>query len=217
MRNHGESDHHHSMTYREMADDVVRYADKAHIEAFSVLGHNLGAKTAMTLACLRPDRVRCHVSVDTAPKAFVGDKAAVKQTVDAVQKIKGLSIEGKTRKTALEVIQQAFKDPGVANFVASNLVYDEQSERKFVKWCVNLDAVLHNIENIVGFEENLPEYGGPALFLNGSLSVRHEDMVYKRLFPKGQIEVVEGAGHYVHTDKPKVAVTSIAKFLNAHD
>ena len=40
-----------------MADDVVRFADSKKIEKFELLGHNMGAKTAMTLACLYPDRV----------------------------------------------------------------------------------------------------------------------------------------------------------------
>ena len=51
LRNHGESDHHASMSYSEMAEDVVRYADSKGLDKFSILGHNLGAKTAMTLAC----------------------------------------------------------------------------------------------------------------------------------------------------------------------
>lgn len=71
----------------------------------------------------------------------------------------------------MDVIQQSFKDPGIANFVASNLVYDESNDRKFVKWCVNLDAILLNYESIIGFEDRLEPYTGPALFLNGSLSV----------------------------------------------
>ncbi len=76
----------------------------------------------------------------------------------------------------MDVIQQNFKDPGIANFVASNLVYDEANDRKFVKWCVNLDSIIANIDNIVGFEnEPLRPYSGPALFLNGSLSVKNED------------------------------------------
>ena len=58
----------------------------------------------------------------------------------------------------MDVIQQNFKDPGIANFVASNLVYDEATDRKFVKWCVNLDAIIHNIENIIGFEDKLRPY-----------------------------------------------------------
>jgi pimeloyl-ACP methyl ester carboxylesterase len=66
------------MTYYEMADDVLRFADKKEIEKFSLLGHNLGAKTAMTLACSRPDRVTSLISIDTAPKSFLGDKQILK-------------------------------------------------------------------------------------------------------------------------------------------
>ena len=153
------------------------------------------------------------ISIDTAPKSSFGDKQIVKQTMDSIQKIAGLSIEGKTRKTAIEVIQSSFKDPGIANFVASNLVYDEANERKFVKWCVNLEAILHNSENIIGFDDKLHPFEGPTLFLNGALSVKHDDIIYKKLFPNCQIEIVDGAGHYVHTDKPKITVEKIARFL----
>ena len=73
-----------SMTYREIADDVLRYADAKEIEKFSLLGHNLGAKTAMTLACMHPNRVKSLISIDTAPKSFMGDKQAVKQTIESI-------------------------------------------------------------------------------------------------------------------------------------
>ena len=84
LRNHGESDHHASMSYREMAEDVLRYADQKKIENFSLLGHNIGAKTAMTLACLHPERVTGVISIDTAPKSFTGDKQQLKQTFDGI-------------------------------------------------------------------------------------------------------------------------------------
>jgi len=99
--------------------------------------------------------------------------------------------------------------------VASNLVYDEGSDRKFVKWCVNLDSIIANIENIIGFEEKLRPFEGPTLFINGGLSLKFEENVYKKLFPNAFIETVEGAGHYVHTDKPKHAVESITLFLES--
>lgn len=51
-------------------------------------------------------------------------------------------------------------------------MYDEQSERKYVKWSVNLDAILKNYENIIGFdEEGLSSFKGPCMFLNGGLSL----------------------------------------------
>ena len=73
------------------------------------------------------------------------------------------------------MIHKEFKDPGIANFVASNLVYDEATDRKFVKWCVNFDAITKNIDRIIGFDDDedvkLRPYNGKALFLNGALSV----------------------------------------------
>jgi pimeloyl-ACP methyl ester carboxylesterase len=85
-----------------------------------------------------------------------------------------------------------------------------------VKWCVNLDAILLNYDKIIGFEEEgLEQYEGPSLFLNGALSVKHDEDTYKKLFPFAKIEYIEGAGHYVHTDKPKSAALSIARFLDS--
>lgn len=199
-----------------MSDDVIRFADKKQLETFSLLGHNIGAKTAMTLACRYPDRVDGLISIDTAPKNFNNDKDTIKKTINSITKIKNLNIEGKTRKTALDVIQKEFSDPGIANFIASNLVYDEDSDNKYVKWCINLDAILKNIHNLVGFEdEELKPYLKPTMFINGSLSVKLENHTYTHLFPDSYIEIIEGAGHYVHTDKPKTTVELVGKFLNS--
>lgn len=50
-----------------MSDDIIRFADKHNLEKFSLLGHSMGARTAMTLACRYPDRVDLAISVDAAP------------------------------------------------------------------------------------------------------------------------------------------------------
>jgi esterase len=78
LRNHGESDHHASMTYDEMADDLLRYADFKGIDKISLLGHNMGAKVAMTLSCKHPDRVSSLISLDTAPLSYANDDGAIK-------------------------------------------------------------------------------------------------------------------------------------------
>ena len=50
MRNHAESDHHDDHNYKVMSDDVIRYADKNEIDHFSLMGHSMGGRLAMTLA-----------------------------------------------------------------------------------------------------------------------------------------------------------------------
>lgn len=83
-----------------------------------------------------------------------------------------------------------------------------------MKWCVNLDAIIMNIENITGFEEDtLAPFEGPTMFMNGELSVKNDESVYRKLFPNAYIKTVEGAGHYVHTDKPKTSALLISQFL----
>ena len=99
----------------------------------------------MTLSCMYPDRVAALISLDTAPVSFSQDLHAIKATKDHFIKIRGLEIEGKTRKSAIETIQKTFSDIGIANFIASNLVYDPSTNNKTVKWCINLDAIIDNL------------------------------------------------------------------------
>ena len=67
MRNHTDSDHHEDHDYMVMSDDVLRFADQQGLDKFTILGHSMGARTAMTLAGRFPDRVEGCVSVDAAP------------------------------------------------------------------------------------------------------------------------------------------------------
>jgi len=104
--------------------------------------------------------------------------------MDHFKKIKSLDVEGKTRKAAIEIIQSNFKDIGISNFIGSNLVYDEATNNKTVKWCVNLDAIIDNFQNITGFncDLDLNAYNGPSLFVNGSFST--EKLQEDGVFPK---------------------------------
>ena len=74
LRNHGESDHHASMTYEEMARDVARFAEQRGLERYTLIGHNMGAKTAMMTATLFPDNVDGVICLDTAPTGSEADK-----------------------------------------------------------------------------------------------------------------------------------------------
>lgn len=55
------------MNYTVLSDDIIRFADKQKLDKFTVLGHSLGGRTAMTVACRYPDRVDSCISVDAAP------------------------------------------------------------------------------------------------------------------------------------------------------
>ena len=55
--NHGESPHAETMSYKEMAEDVVCFLDNYGLERIMLLGHSMGGKTAMQVALRFPERV----------------------------------------------------------------------------------------------------------------------------------------------------------------
>ena len=67
LRNHAQSDHHSDMDHYAISDDIIRFADSQRLNTFTVLGHSLGGRAAMTTACRYPDRVDGVISVDSPP------------------------------------------------------------------------------------------------------------------------------------------------------
>jgi len=55
------------MNYKVLSDDLIRFADNRGLDKFTLLGHSMGGRTAMTTACRFPDRVDGVISLDTAP------------------------------------------------------------------------------------------------------------------------------------------------------
>jgi esterase len=84
MRNHGDSDHHDDIDYNYMAEDIIRYADSHNIDRFTLLGHSMGGKTAMTAAMLWPNRISGLIVVDTPPKNAKYDSGFISHSVGAV-------------------------------------------------------------------------------------------------------------------------------------
>ncbi len=56
VRNHGESLHDETMSYKEMAEDVVCFLDNNGLERIMLLGHSMGGKTAMQVALQVPGK-----------------------------------------------------------------------------------------------------------------------------------------------------------------
>lgn len=70
LRNHGLSPHAAEMTYEAMTADVRAWLDAQGVGTADLVGHSMGGKVAMLLACRHPERVRRLVVVDIAPKAY---------------------------------------------------------------------------------------------------------------------------------------------------
>ena len=219
MRNHGESDHHDSMSYPEMADDVIRHLDSLKIDKFTLLGHSMGAKVAMNISTKYKDRLDGLIIVDAAPKDHKENVNIYSNIKTIVEKVSELDIEGKTRKEVLNELKGMFNGP-VANLLNVNLTYVSPDSDK-VQWRCNLKSIRANIEKIIGFEiESEKKYRGPLSIILGEKSHIFPLDVYRSLYPdvtEENVSIVKGAGHWVHADQPSLVIANIVKFLDKID
>ncbi|KAM9176953.1 sn-1-specific diacylglycerol lipase ABHD11 [Mergus octosetaceus] len=212
-RNHGGSPHSPVMTYEAMSLDVQQLLARLGIPKCIVLGHSMGGKTAMALALQRPDLVERLISVDISPVSttLVSEFSAYISAMKSVNIPAGLS-RSAARQLADSQLSPAVQHPQLRQFLLTNLV---EVEGHYV-WRVNLEAISHHLEDIMSFPVFHKPYPGPTLFLGGSNSPYISSKDYpkiQRLFPKADIQFIEGAGHIVHQDKFEEFITAVLSFL----
>ncbi|NXN21984.1 ABHDB protein, partial [Nycticryphes semicollaris] len=214
-RNHGGSPHSPLMTYEAMSLDVQHLLTCLGITKCILLGHSMGGKTAMTLALQRPDLVERLISVDITPvsTAPVSEFSAYISAMKSVKIPDGLS-RSAARQLADDHLRPVVQLPQLRQFLLTNLV---EVEGRYI-WRVNLEAISHHLADIMNFPVFHKPYPGPALFLGGSNSPYISSKDYpeiKRLFPKADVQYIEGAGHIVHQDKFEEFIAAVLNFLPA--
>ncbi|CAO3430112.1 alpha/beta fold hydrolase [Azospirillum doebereinerae] len=208
LRNHGGAPWADSMTYEAMADDVLRFLDDRGFARAAVIGHSMGGKVAMTLALKHPDRVERLVVVDIAPTAYTHTHAPF------VAAMKAADLEGRTRRPEIESqLVEAVPEAPLRSFLMQNLVLEEG---KFA-WRINLDAIGGAMADLIGYPDlGDARYDGPTLFIGGTKSdyilPEHHDLIRRR-FPKAEISMIEGAGHWLHAERPEEFAGLIERFV----
>lgn len=96
------------MTYAEMADDVIRHLDKLNIQKFTLLGHSMGAKTAMQVATKAENRLDGLVVVDAAPVCHRDKMHIYGNIQEIVDTVYELDLKDKTRKQVVENLREKF-------------------------------------------------------------------------------------------------------------
>jgi len=210
LRNHGDSPWDDSHDYPAMAADVARVIERYAGSHADVLGHSMGGKVAMVLALAHPEFVDRLIVVDIAPTRSTATP------IEFVRAMRALPLETfASRLDVKEALAAAISDPAVRGFLILNLV----SRPTGLAWTVNLDALENNFDKILGFPE-IPAgkaFTKPTLFIAGGRSAYVQPAHYteiRRLFPSATIDVIEGAGHWVHADAAEAFVASVRRFLD---
>jgi len=209
MRNHGASPWDDRMDYPAMAEDLLATIDGEAGGKAMLLGHSMGGKAAMAAALTRPDAVSALIVVDIAPVVYRQSHASF---IDAMQAVDLSSIE--RRGEADAALAAEIPDQGVRQFLLQNLELGKEG----AKWRLNLDVLCGSMANLTAFpfEAGEQKYEGPTLFIGGSaseyLTPDRFDAV-REFFPMAEIEIIDGAGHWVHAEKPAEFLTLATDFL----
>ena len=104
-------------------------------------------------------------------------------------------------------------DAGVRAFLLQSLDLKAEPPR----WKLNLPALREQMPLLVGWPEVAPAgFDGPALFLTGADSDycgAAQTEAIRRYFPQAEIRVIDGAGHWLHADRPAEVAAALEAFL----
>ncbi len=206
LRNHGDSFWDADNSYEALADDLAEVIS-AHGGVADVLGHSMGGKAAMVLALTRPQMVRRLIVADIAPMAYTHTQAghiAAMQSVD-------LSVVSRRSEADKQLAETVPNAPLRAFFLQSIALQDGRA-----RWQLNLAALAAEMPKIMGFPTLGSVYNGPTLMLHGELSDYVQPKMHPeilRLFPQASFAEIEGAGHWLHAEKPREFQAAVERFL----
>jgi esterase len=162
------------------------------------MGHSMGGKMAMLLACRHPQRVERLIVVDIAPKNYfwVGHRAEFAAMNE-------LDLEHLASRAEAELRFEARVDDwATRKFLSTNL--ERTPERRW-RWQINLPALTAALpaleRNPLAAEDR---FEGPALFVVGERSgyvLPDDHELIRRHFPAAAIKTIAGAGHTLHMDR----------------
>ncbi|MSU51906.1 MAG: alpha/beta fold hydrolase [Opitutaceae bacterium] len=206
LRNHGRSPHADSMSYAEMMTDVLAWLDAQGIARTTLIGHSMGGKIAMLLACRHPERVVRLVVVDIAPKNYFWP--AHRASFAAMNEL-NLTVLRSRAEAELRFEARVPAWP-MRKFLTTNL---ERTPEGAWYWQINLPILTVALPEL---EKNplAPAdcFGGAVLFLAGEKStyIEPEDHAMIRAhFPAAEIRVMSGAGHNPHMETRAAFVEAV--------
>jgi len=209
QRNHGNSPHAEDFNYEAMAEDLNEFIDDHQLENPIIMGHSMGGKTAIEFSVRYPSKVDKLIVVDIAPKAYPVHHQKI---IDGLFSLDLSSI--KSRGQADEELKKAITDFGTRQFLLKNLSRDKNMG---FKWKMNLPVISTHIHEVVAAVAEGAHFLKPTLFIRGEKSdyIIDDDFdSIEDIFSDVEIITIEGAGHWIHADKPTALENAVSEFIN---
>ena len=117
-----------------------------------------------------------------------------------------------SRTEAETYLSEHILDFGTRQFLLKNITREDDGT---FTWKMNLPVLWENYDNVLASVSGEP-FHKPTLFVRGSRSnyIRDAEIPHiKTLFPQAEFVTIEGAGHWVHADKPVELLAVLRGFL----
>ena len=209
QRNHGLSFHSDEWDYPTIVSDLDDFIEYHNLNDPIIIGHSMGGKVAMSYATEHPNVVSKLVIVDVAPRYYPIRHGRILEGLNAIP-----VQELKSRGEADKILSDYVSEIGVRQFLLKNLMRNDSGT---FDWKINLRVIAEKIDG-VGNEVPHGQYIGPSLFIEGKDSdyiTQDDEEHILELFPYAEIQSIEGAGHWVHAEKPKEFIQLVQRFLTS--
>ncbi|KAL7930551.1 Alpha/Beta hydrolase protein [Trichoderma chlorosporum] len=213
LRNHGESPHDPRHDYLAMTEDILAFIDQHGLKEPTLIGHSMGAKTAMAVALRSPETVARVVAVDNAPVDVTLGRAFASY-VRGMKKIQEAKV---TRQSEADAILQEYEESlPIRQFLLGNL--SRSQEDGIQKFRVPLDILGRSLDHLGDFPYKNPDearYTKPSLFVRGTQSKYVPDDVLPiigQFFPRFRLADVD-AGHWLISEQPEAFRQAVVSFL----
>ncbi len=209
LRNHGRSMHVTEFNYQVMVDDLLSFLEEKQIFKAHILGHSMGGKVAMHFALQHAAFVEKLIVADIAPVTY----SAHHQDVFAGLLAVPINVI-QSRQEAEQILGKYIGENDVVQFLMKALYRKDDNQ---FAWRFNLDDIIPQYENILGFEvQEGISFEGKTLFLSGETSNYIKDSYrdkMQELFPNLGLQTILGAGHWLHSQKPKEFIENVKQFI----
>ena len=205
LRNHGDSPHSESHTLVDLTGDLENWIMDRFEETPVLMGHSMGGAAAMAYALHHPEITRALIVVDIAPKSY---RFRHDRELSALR----MDLSGyRSRRDLENAMESLVPEIEVRRFLLMNA---ERTPSGF-QWKIDPDKLFRStaVAELDGLEGHYP---GPTLFLFGEESPYYspDDLPgIHQLFPAARLEIIQGAGHWLHHTHSDAFHDAVRRFL----
>ncbi|XP_066148938.1 sn-1-specific diacylglycerol lipase ABHD11 isoform X3 [Euwallacea fornicatus] len=217
LRNHGDSPQLNHNTYEDMMLDVLNFVRVMRLTKIYLLGHDIGGRIGMLISLKYPEIIEKLIVVDASPISTSHNfqiYTKILQILNTMILPANLSPE-QARAHVINRLSTVVKNKGLMALVLMNLT---QIIGGSYTWRFNKKVLLDHLQELGSFPNvHNVKYEGPVLFVGGGKSdyIQRSDFPkILQLFPNAELKYIEGAGHWVHAEKPSEFLKITMEFLN---